>query len=122
MTLKTRNGGIDVAHHDGREEVLFAREPGIDRRLPRPRQGSDLFHTCTVQPTSEKYTTGGIEDPRLYFSGALARGPAGSDGAALVEGLFSRCNSCHQRRSSRCRDCSTMPQAQPRNAAPTALI
>src|SRR5262245_47125113 len=112
MVLKPSDVGINVAHHNGRKELLLAREPGIDGWLPRARQASDLFDTGTGQPAFEKYTTRRIKDPRLHLSGALARWTAGADGTAFVRALLSHCNPSHEQRPSRSRDLSIMSQAK----------
>jgi len=65
---------------------------------------------------------GRIEDPDLYLAGALARRSTGANGSAFAMTPSYPCNAFHEGKSSRCRDCSIMPQAKGRNAPPAALI
>jgi hypothetical protein len=65
---------------------------------------------------------GRIEDPDLYLAGALARRPTGANGSAFAMTLSYPCNASHEGKPSRYRDCSIMPQANGRTAAPTDLI
>src|SRR5262249_26765772 len=92
--LKALDIAGDVTHHDGGEERLLPRKPGIDGRLSSAGQLGDFVDAGAGKPALQKHAAGRIEDAGVDLAGEVARRPPGASGGALLQ-TGARWELCH---------------------------